>query len=124
MALTKLSRQKLSGDWVPTVSGLTNLDSVTLTSGHFVVVGNVVMCFGTFATDQTTPAAATFQLSLPFPLDIQAADEIVGTAGGGVVGFGGSVQGNVANDTALVTFDTGSAAAQVTTVVFAYRYPE
>ncbi len=109
--------------YVPTVSAETGLVSATLLNGFFSIAGDLVTCFAAFDTDTTALGGEfSFELSLPFAIDVTAASEIIGTAGNDQgIAYGGMVIGSVANNTALVVSSHDAIASATTTVSFAYR---
>ena len=123
MALRNLqpAKGKTVASFEPVTSNLTNLDTLTFLNGFFSVAGNLVTVTAAFTTNPTSAVALfSFEMSLPFGIDVTAVADIIGVAGNGNgPEFGGSVIGSIANDTALATSMHEEADA-ITTISFSY----
>lgn len=109
-----------AGTYTPTVTGISNIDSVTAFQCGYLRVGNCVTVFGRVNADATAAGAAAWSMTLPIASNFGAAED----AGGTFVDNGGTdagrVSARVANDDAgfLVTA-SGSAD---TTYYFQFGY--
>ncbi len=118
----QIQKGKTSQPYSPTVSGETDGTAVIIGVGFLSISGDIVTCQAAFTT---TPSVAnalmTFELSLPFPINVQNAEDILGVAGNSAgQEYGGSVIGSTGNNTAVVG-TTHDAGGEVTTVQFSYR---
>ena len=121
MSLRNLSAAKRGGNYTPTLTGVTNIDTVTLNGAFYQISGNVVTVYLHCAIDATAAAAWEFRCSLPFAIDVQATQDIIG--GGSVSGsggFGAAVQGDPTNNEAAI--DGQHDASELDGVfIFSYR---
>ena len=122
MAIDKITKSKLAGEWTGTVSDLSNLDAGVFSAGFYSIAGNLVTCCALFTVDQTAAGAAELRVSLPIGQDFQAASDLIGVVGAAATGNGGRVEADPTNDLARIYFDTGVATAdELLSVSFSYR---
>lgn len=110
-----------SGTYTPTLTGVTNIDSVTDLGGRYIRLGNIVFVSGAALIDATAAAAATeVGISLPFASTLGSDFVIAGSASANAILQPGAILGDNANDRARLQFVAQSAAAQVMWWTFAY----
>ena len=123
MALHNIPPYRQSELWVPTLTGVGNVDDVTLINAFYTVDGNVVTCYVAISVDPTVGAGEwTVRCSLPVGKSITDAGQIAG--GGGVVGsagFGAGVIADVANNEAIISGANGVGTALTASVTFGYQ---
>lgn len=64
---------QLFGTWTPTVSSTTNIDSTTVDSdsGHYLIIGEMLICWGNMNIDPTAGSANTsFSIDLPITVTL------------------------------------------------------
>lgn len=91
-----------SGTWTPTLTPITNTDSVTLQgTAKWFRVGNIVEIAFAVECDPTTTGATQFDFTLPVPSDFDSDFDIVGQSIGnlsGVLDEAGWVNADTSND--------------------------
>lgn len=112
------------GIWTPTVTAVTNCDSVTTTTdgGIFLKVGSIVFCVGKFTCDPTTAGNNTqVGIALPIASDLTAATNLLGlgTNVGDSTRF--YIEADSTNDRADANFRPAAAGAELCHFVFAYK---
>ncbi len=123
MALRNLPTHKQSRIWTPTLTDVSNLDTIVLAAAFYSIAGDLVTCWLHATPDPTAGSAYTFRVSLPIGVDIVSIDDVIGVAIAAQVVGVGDVEGVVATDDALVTASAGVSTAHVLRATFAYRIP-
>jgi hypothetical protein len=94
-----------SGDYVPTLTDVTNVAASALLDARYVRVGNTVIVFLAVTIDVTAAAATELGVSLPVASALAAVNDLTGIMGSGeTVGAVAQVLGDVTNDRAAITF--------------------
>jgi hypothetical protein len=94
-----------SGTYTPTVTGVSNVDSVSAYSCIYMRVGSVVQVSGTISVNPTTNGIATsFDVSLPVASNFTAVTDCAGVVGVQSTGvaYGGEVDANTTDDRAAM----------------------
>jgi hypothetical protein len=113
-----------SGTYTPTVTGVTNVASVTAYLSQYMRVGSVVTVSGRIDVDPTAAVATQVGISLPIASDFTAAS---GEECGGVAycqtvaGFGAAVYADVTNNRAQMEWIAVDTAARSMWFTFTYR---
>ena len=108
-AVTGTTNQYIaSGTYTPTLTGVTNVDSVSSGTGIWIRVGNVVTLSGSFSVNPTTSSLATVVgISLPIASNFTAVTNCIGSAvvspDMGVTNPG-SVSADTTNDRMSISF--------------------
>ena len=121
MALRDLRQGAKYGNYTPTLTGVANLDAVTLNNAFWAASGDLVTVHLHAQVDPTAGIGFSFRCSLPFGPVFAAASDIIGCAG--IVagaGFGGAVIADVVNQEALIDSSTGATAIAQLVAQFAY----
>ena len=110
-------------EWTPTISGQTNLDSVTVDSACYLDLGQYVIGGGRFSADPTLTATATdFELSPPTDATFGAQGYCFGVAFcGDIAGMGARVHGSTTNNTIRVVWVSTDVTDQPWSFIFMYR---
>jgi hypothetical protein len=122
MGLKNDRRGQQTGAFTPTLTAVSNVDTITPVRAWFVQDGNhVTVSFG-FTINQTATGSAVFRCSLPPAARrlVTALHDIAGVAGSGTDGFAGVVNGDITTDEAIITLDSNSTADQPGSAVFTY----
>lgn len=114
-----------SGGYVPTVTGIANVGSVSISDANYEQQGDVVTVFGHMTIDATTTATATsWSMTLPVASNLSIARDLAGMAVGQV---GGSllevfaIYGSAASDFAVFEGLVQTAASHVIPFMFKYK---
>lgn len=112
-----------SGTYTPTITALTNLDSVTNYQGQYMRVGDVVTVSGRVDANATAATTNTsFEMSLPIASDFAALNDCCGTAvASAVASQCAAIVGQVTNNTAKMQWVSGSTADEPMFFTFTYR---
>lgn len=114
-----------SGTYTPTVTAVTNVDSVSAAVVRWMRVGNCVTVFGSVTVDPTAASTLTiFRMSLPIASNLTVNADCAGTATATNSGQTGAwvIQGEPVNDVAL--FSTSlvpSASSHGLSFIFGYQ---
>jgi hypothetical protein len=109
-----------SGTYTPTVTALTNLDSVTAAAHFWIRVGSVVHVSGAATADATAIGNATYGVSLPVASNLASPFDAAGVATNGPVAAVGDIVGDSTNDRVTVRLNATSAAATAVRHVWSY----
>lgn len=114
-----------SGTYAPTVTLVTNLDSVTITTAYcrYSRVGNIASVSALAVVNQTATGASLFRMSLPVASTLNFAYDIIGSvapANGVTSIVTGSVQGIEASDDVGVYLNLSVTSSQNIFVFFQY----
>jgi len=98
------------GEWTPTVIGITNIDSVTWTSGHYQRFGRYVHVQGRVSVDPTTAAATASQIAITLPIasDFRLVNDEIGVGISATGAYGCRLTADTANDRLLLDFPAES----------------
>lgn len=111
----------LNGNYVPTISGLSNLGSITALACNYVQVGKNIQVYFIF---QATPTNATttfaFTISLPIPTSFAASSAGIGLCNGPTQSISGAGQINLGPDMDFSGNMVGTGAA--TTIIGSMMY--
>lgn len=113
-----------AGEYTATLTGVTNVDSATLTKARYLRVGSLVHVSIQLDVDPTAAAATEVGISLPIPSAIAAVSDVIGVAseaGGGAATSGGTVEGDATNDRAALKFTAAGTSAETWRAEFTYR---
>lgn len=110
------------GTYTPTLTGVTNIDTVTAIECQYLRVGNTVTVSGNATFDATTAGATTrVGISLPVVSNIGAVEDCVGTAVETGIATFGVIQGDAVNNRAQLTCLAVSAAGETWAFTFTYQ---
>ncbi len=125
MALRNLTPDRLSGDYTPALTIVSNIAVLTLLKAFFAVSGDIVQVHFAATVDPTSADTVfTFRVSLPFGLELASVNDIIGVCSPSLgVGVGGAIKGHLATDTAIVDSAQPVATALNLYGTFAYRMP-
>jgi hypothetical protein len=125
MALRNLTADRLSGDYSPALTIVSNIAVLTLLKAFFAVSGDIVQVYFAATVDPTLASTTyTFRVSLPFGLELASVHDIIGVCGPSLgAGFGGAIKGHLASDEAIVDSAQGVDTALNLYGTFAYRMP-
>lgn len=125
MALRNLTPDRLSGDYSPTLTIVSNLAVLTLLKAFFAVTGDIVQVYFAAAVDPTlADTEYTFRISLPFAFELASVNDIVGVCSPSAsVGLGGAIKGHLASDQAIADSAQPVATSLDLYGHFAYRIP-
>lgn len=117
-AVTISAGNLFSGTYTPTISDLSNYDSVTPFQSQYMRVGNVVTVSGRVSTDPISAAAASFKMTLPIASDITASTNVAG----GLLGdnHNGQIFGDATNNKANANETPGIATVHDMYFTFTY----
>lgn len=120
-AITGTANQYIaSGTYVPTLTGILNVDSATVGVFQFMRVGNVVHVSGSLSVDTTSSATTTqVDISLPVASDLTNQGHCVGAGAAGVTLFG-YINGETTNNRASYIFTSTGTGALTHLVHFTY----
>ncbi len=123
MTGTTLSAPGASSTYTPAHTNLTNLSATTPRVTTYSRHGDMVVVEGEFSADPTAPAATTsFEMSLPVASNFANTFECGGAgAGDSQAGYSVRISGNVANDTAFVSWIAADVSNQQISFIFGYR---
>lgn len=110
-----------AGNYVPTLTGVANVDTATLVAARYTRIGSIVRVDVEASIDPTAAAATQVRISLPVASVLAAAADVGGLAtieGGAIAG---SVKGDVVNAEALLDFTATGTAAQTWRASFSYE---
>jgi hypothetical protein len=95
----------VSGDYVPALTDVTNIDASALLDARYMRIGNIVTVFFGVTIDATAAAATELGIGLPVASNFAAANDLLGMAvSSETVGAAAQVSADVANDRASLTF--------------------
>lgn len=116
-----------SGVWTPTLTNVSNANSLTAFSSHYMRIGNQVSFSGKVTLTQATQGDTTFGISLPIASNFGTATDAAGT--GTCVEFvatadGIYIEADTTNDRLQMRFNTAIAAvgSPPTTIFFTGHY--
>lgn len=112
-----------SGNYAPTMAGITNVTGTpTATGAKFLRVGDVVHVVAEIAADPTagSDTETVVSMTLPIASDLGAAD-LHGVAGAAVGAKAGSVYGDATTNTARIRFTSSSTDPETFRVSFSYE---
>ncbi len=121
MALRNLSPDRQSGTWTPTLTGVVNIDSITLLNAFFAIHGDVVQCWVAMTVDATAGSSHQGRISLPFGIDVAAVGDIIGMASSILQGGSGSITGDPTSNEAVVDGQNNGTGPESVVAQFAYR---
>lgn len=112
----------VTGVYTPTLTIVTNLDSVTAAQCQYMRVGTTVVVSGRFTADATAAGLTEFGLSLPIASNIGAREDLGGVGSSNVVaGQVVEFSGDLTNDRAAVRWTAVDTASRVHNFIFMYR---
>lgn len=118
--ITGGSKDGTAGAYVPVLTGVTNVDAVTLRSARYIRVGDIVHVTLDVSVDPTAAAATQVRATLPVASAIADDFDVSGVATKDGGGAAGSIKGDAANDEALLDFTAAAGAAETWRAVFSY----
>ena len=113
-----------SGTYTPTLTIVTNLDTVTAFPCQYLRVGNVVTVSGKISVDATLASTITeLRMTLPVASAFTETHELAGTitAGGAVPSYAGVVYADTANDMAFIRYNGGETGVRSMFFTFTYQ---
>lgn len=122
MSRWNLPAAKQGFTYRPTLTGVLNIDALTLQGEALVqVTGKVVNVNVRVLVDTGAGGAYSFRCSLPVPAGQLVAASVIGHgAGPAALGFSGQVEGDPTSDEALCAATTSSGIGEVWTFNFSY----
>lgn len=123
MSVNNLPKGRLSGSYIPELTIVANLDTVSVDGqAHWCVVGDLVIVFFGLNWNQTAAGNAAIRMSLPPEVNKQLeSDELWGIMSAGEAGIGGQIVANDFWDQPLCTVDSQSLNVVPASGCFAYR---
>lgn len=111
-----------AGDWTPTATGITNIDSATITGGMYQRIGRYVHFQVRVAVDPTSNGVnSQFALSLPIASNLRNAWDAIGVAASGTQAYVARVSADTTNDRLLVDFFSESTGSYSLWITGAYK---
>ncbi len=111
-----------SGEYVPTLTDVTNVAVSALVAARFVRINNTVIVYFAVTIDATAAAATEFGITLPVVSAIAAVGDLTGHANTQVVDEDQAViEGDVANDRAAVNYTAIATGVVAWTGSFSYQ---
>jgi hypothetical protein len=111
----------LSATYAPTLTGLTNIDSITGGVFRYIRIGNTVHVNGSMTVDPTAVTNTTLSISLPVASNFTTTQQAAGIAScGNVANLPGQITSDAATDKAILSFTASSTSAFLWTVDFVY----
>ena len=108
------------GTYVPSISNLSAIDTITLNEFRYVSVGNHVSVEGSFdASDATPPSISTIGISVPIARDFTSDGQISGNVSG-LGSVGGEISADTIQDYAIMSFNGLSTSTYRFCVSFSY----
>ena len=116
--------QTSSGYYTPTVTGLTNVDSLTRYECTWTQIGSIVTVAGRIDVDPTASGDTRWSLSLPVPNDLTAIGDLAGVASRRTSSDSapGTIYASTTNDNAEFRMYIGSSSNQEVYFTFTYRF--
>jgi len=114
-----------SGTYTPTITNGTNVSANTPLVCNYSRIGNIVTVNGrvNITTTAAAPTASLFEISLPISSDFTASADAAGVGsrlGTGVAYSACIIYGSIANNTAVVKFNSQQTTSAATTFCFQY----
>jgi hypothetical protein len=110
-----------SGVYTPTLSAGSNFDSFTITACMYQRIGIIVSVTCVASGDATAASVATTEMDLPVASNFGATADAIGHGVAGVLTDAVHVQGSIANNTVVITWQASSTAAQAIRFTFTYK---
>lgn len=121
MALRNIPSARVTGNYTPSFVVGANVDAVTLRNAFYAVTGQFVQVCIAVQVDPTASGFISFTASLPFVIDVAEESDCIGTVGTkGSPTVGGTVAGNVSNNTVNINGQLNSSSP--TDVYFHFSY--
>lgn len=112
----------VSGEYVATLTDVTNVAASVLVAARFIRIGNQVQVFFEVTVDPTAAAATELGISLPVVSALAAAADLTGHANSGeTVGEPATIAGDAANDRAALTYTAVGTGVVTWAGSFSYR---
>lgn len=111
-----------SGNYTATLTGVTNIDSVTSFEGQYIRVGSIVTVSGKGTIDPTAAAASEVGIALPIASNIGAVEDCCGVAAWtGIAQETAGIRGDATNNRAAMVWIATDTTAQEVTFTFTYQ---
>ena len=111
----------VSGTYTATLTGVTNIDSVTSFQGQYIRVGAIVTVSGKGTIDPTAAAATEVGIDLPVASNIGAVEDCCGVGFCTAVQQGGGITGDITNNRAALRFLANDTTSQEWSFTFTYE---
>lgn len=112
-----------SGTWTPNFNVVSNVDSFTQVSQHYIRIGSYVFANVRVMVDPSSSGACQFRVSLPVASNIASASDVIGLCASSLQftdDSPGHVDGDSTNDDAVVYFTAVSTSPVNVNIQFSY----